>query len=315
MCFVKKGFQKSINRFDELPYLSYFRHTDFKGLHAEAYSFKSGNNTLRGNFYFYDGFNQDVIVIFCHGIGGGHSAYMREIETLCSAGYKVLGYDNTGCVASDGKDIEGLATSLRNLDNAINSLKDNPKYKDKKIYVMGHSWGGFAASNINNFQQVSKVVAVSPFISVKQIYKDFFKGWQKLMVNRIVQLEGKAVGKKYARSNAIDALNKEYTKALVIHSEDDPIVLYKNTTAVLQKEVTNPNVEYLIVPNKDHHPLFTLEAVKYYNETLGTFNKLVSENILDTLEEKKAYFVPINFQMIVEQDKDVWNKVITFLKA
>ena len=315
MCFVKKGFQKSINRFDELPYLSYFRHTDFKGLHAEAYSFKSGNNTLRGNFYFYDGFNQDVIVIFCHGIGGGHSAYMREIETLCSAGYKVLGYDNTGCVASDGKDIEGLATSLRDLDNAIISLKAEAKYKEKKIYVMGHSWGGFAASNIYNFQQVDKIVAVSPFISVKQIYKDFFSGWKRLMVNRIVKLEGKAVGKKYAYSSAADALNKDYAKGLVIHSEDDPTVLYKNTTAVLQKEVKNPRIEYLVVKDKDHHPLFTKDAVNYYIETLGTFNKLVREHKLETLEEKKTYFAPVDFHKIVEQDKEVWNKIFTFLKA
>ena len=314
MCFIKKGFQKSINRYDELPYLSYFRYTDFDNMHADAYVFKSGDNTLRGNVYYYDGYQKDVIVIFCHGIGGGHSSYMSEINYLCKSGFKVLAYDNTGCVSSDGKDILALASSLRDLDNAIISLKESLEYKNKKIYVMGHSWGGFAASNIYNFQKVNKIVAVSPFISIKQIYKDFFTDFKRLFVPRIVQLEGQAVGKKYAKSKAYDALNKEYAKGLIIHSEDDNLVFYKSTTKVLKEKVNNPNVKLLVLKDKDHHPLFTLDAVNYYNQVFGTFNKLVLEHKLETLEAKKEYFKSVDFLRIVKQDDEVWKQIIDFLK-
>ena len=315
MCFIKKRFEKSLTRYDELPYLKYYTHADFKGLKAKPYSFISQNNTLRGNFYFYDGYDKDTIVIFCHGILGGHKSYLCEIEMLARAGYLVLGYDNTGCVSSDGKDIGGLGASLKDLDNAIISLKKNDEYKDKKIYVMGHSWGGYAASNIYNFEQVDKIVAVSPFISLKQEYNDIFHGFTKLVHPRVIQLEGKAIGKKYAKSTAVNALNNVFGKALVIHSTDDPVVKYKTTTAVLQKKVINPNVEYLIVNNKDHHPLYTDEAVKLYNETFSSFNQLVREKKLETLEAKKEFFASVDFKKLVSQDKEVWDKVIAFLKA
>ena len=314
MCFIKKAFNKSLKRYDELPYLKYFRYTDFKGLKAKPYSFKSQENTLRGNFYFYDGYDDSVIVIFCHGISGGHSAYLHEIEMLCKAGFMVLAYDNTGCIDSDGKNIGGFAASIKDLDNAIISLKKNDEYKNKKIYVMGHSWGGFAASNIYNFQQVDKMVAVSPFISIKQMYNDFFHCFSKLLIPRVLQLESKSIGKKYIKSTAVNALNNAFGKALVIHSKDDTVVKYKTTTAVLQKKIISPNVEFYILDNKDHHPLFTKEAVDYYNETFSVFTKLIQEKKINTLEEKKDYFAKINFEKLVIQDKEVWKKVIEFLK-
>lgn len=313
MCLIKKGFAKSIARYDELPYVRYFHHTDFKGLKAKPYSFISHKNALKGNFYFYDGYKQDKIVIFCHGIGGGHSSYFSEINTLAKHGYMVLAYDNTGCVASEGKDIEGLGSSLRDLDNAIISLKKNEEYKDKKIYVMGHSWGGYAASNIFNFQQIDKVVAVSPFICLKQIYNDFFHGFSKLFIPRILQLEGKAVGRKYAKSTAVNALNNVFGKALVIHSTDDRLVKYKTTTAVLQKKIISPNVKFIVVDNKDHHPLYTKEGADYYNEVFDSFNKLVAEKKLETIEAKKEYFSKVDFKMMVTQDAEIWNQIFDFL--
>ena len=314
MCLIKKSFNKFLTRFDELPYLQYFRYTDFPSLKAKPYTFKSQENTLKGYFYSYDDYDKDIIVILCHGISGGHSAYLHEIETIAKAGFLVLGYDNTGCIESEGKNIGGLGASLKDLDNAIISLKKNDKYKDKKIYVVGHSWGGYAASNIYNFEQVDKVVAISPFISLKQEYNDLFHGLRKIAIPRVLQLEGRHLGKKYVKSTAVNALNNAFGKALVIHSEDDRVVKYKTTTAVLQKKVINPNVTYLIVNDKDHHPQYTKEATNYFNETFDTFNKLVAEHKLDSLESKKEYFAPVNFKNLVTQDKEVWEKIISFLK-
>ena len=88
MLFEKKiiGFykQKLFSRCDDMGLARYFTHKDFPGLQAEPFSFKddAGGNTLRGNFYSYPNYREDRIVVFDHGMGGGHLSYMREIEML-----------------------------------------------------------------------------------------------------------------------------------------------------------------------------------------------------------------------------------------
>ena len=39
-------------------------------------------------------YTQDTLLIFCHGIGGGHRSYLTEIHTLCKAEKKAC-YANT----------------------------------------------------------------------------------------------------------------------------------------------------------------------------------------------------------------------------
>ena len=135
-----------IHRYEEEPYLGYLKYTDFKGLKYEKYEFTSKGQKLIGGFYYYDNYKEDSLVVFCHGIGGGYSSYMSEIEMLAQAGYIVLAFDNIGCCKSEGKDIISMTESLVNLNACLNSLQD--KYEEKNISVIGHSWGGFAASNI-----------------------------------------------------------------------------------------------------------------------------------------------------------------------
>lgn len=313
MSLIHKRFVASMTRQEEQPYLVYFRLENCPGLKAEPYSFKSENNTLNGFFYHYDKYDPSIIVIFCHGIGGGHSSYMKEINELAKMGYLVLAYDNTGCVSSEGDSIYGLSQSLKDLDFAIQSLKNNQKYQDKKVYVVGHSWGGFAASNINNFQIVDKVVAISPFISLSAEYHSLFKGVLGIFVSSIIKEEKKAVG-KWAKSSAIDALNLPNVSALVIHSENDPTVNYQQNTAVLQKKIKNPLVKYYIVDGYGHHPQYTKEASDYFNAVFTKFDQGIKEKTLETVESKKAYFKDIDFNAMTNQNKDTWIVIEQYLK-
>ena len=97
-----KGMMHS--RCDDVETVSYFSAADFPGLNNEAYSFKSSlGHNLNGYIYSYEGSNTDRLIVFDHGMGGGHLAYMKEIEMLCRHGYTVLAYDHTGCMQSEGK--------------------------------------------------------------------------------------------------------------------------------------------------------------------------------------------------------------------
>lgn len=313
MGIIKKRYEASMTRQEEHPYFVYFRLEHCPGLKREPYSFKSDKFTLRGYFYHYDKYDPNIIVIFCHGIGGGHSSYLKEVNELAKLGYRVLAYDNTGCVDSEGDSIYGLSNSLKDLDFAIQSLKDSGELKDKKLYVVGHSWGGFAASNILNYHDVDKVVAISPFISLSAEYHSLFKGILGIFVPHIIKLEENAVG-KWARSSAVTALNKETARALVIHSENDQTVLYKKNTAVLRKKVHNPNVEFYIMGNKDHHPQYTKEAVDYFVEVFTGFDKGVRDGSLATEESRFAYFKDKDFNAMTIQDPKTWEIIKDFLK-
>ena len=313
MGFIKKRYEASMIRQEEHPYFVYFTIDHCPGLKREPYTFKSDKHTLHGYFYHYDNFDPNIIVIFCHGIGGGHSSYIKEVNELAKLGYRVLAYDNTGCVSSEGDTIYGLSNSLKDLDFAIQSLKNSGELKDKKLYVVGHSWGGFAASNILNYHDVDKVVAISPFISLSAEYHSLFKGILGIIVPHIIKLEENAVG-KWARSSAVTALNKENAHALVIHSKDDKTVLFKNNTAVLRKKVHNPNVKFYIVSNKDHHPQYTKEAVDYFDEVFGGFDKGVRDGTLKTDESRFAYFKDKDFNAMTIQDSETWKVIKEFLK-
>lgn len=307
---IKEKYEQFLQRFDEAPHLKYFHIEDFPNLKREGFTFMSKENRINGFFYFYDGYIEDKLVIFCHGIGGGHSSYMKEIDMLAKHGYKVLAYDNTGCCLSEGENIGAFGQSLVDLSLAIQVLKKD--YHFKHIYVVGHSWGGYAASNINNFRHVDKVVAISPFISLKREYRDLFKILSPFIIKKVMKLEYQING-DYAFSNAIDALNKKDTKALIITSKDDNVINFKHHTGLMMKKVHNPNVEFLIYEDKMHNPMWTKEGVRYYNEEFGTFNKLVKEGKLKTLEEKKAYFADVDFIFMTTQDENVWSKIYQFL--
>ena len=313
MGIIKKRFQSSMIRQEEQPYLVYFSLQNCPGLKAEPYSFKSDKYTLNGFFYHYDKYDPNILVIFCHGIGGGHSSYLKEVNELAKLGYRVLAYDNTGCVSSEGDGICGLSNSVKDLDFAIQSLKENGELKDKKLYVVGHSWGGFAASNIMNFQDVDKVVAISPFISLSAEYHCIFKGLLGILVPSIIKCEREAVGDKWAKSSAITALNKENAHALVIHSTDDKTIPFKQNTGVLQGKIKNPNVKFHIVNNKGHHPQYTKEAADYFNETFLGFDKGVRDKTLESLEAKKTYFKDKDFNAMTIQDPETWEVIKGFL--
>ena len=102
----------------------YYSHTDFEGLKQESYTFiNSRGIEIHYFYYYYDKFNDDKVVLFCHGLGPGHAAYIAEIEALCRRGYKVLTYDATGCGESKGDNLRSLNQSTKDALELLDHLK------------------------------------------------------------------------------------------------------------------------------------------------------------------------------------------------
>lgn len=289
---------------------------DFPGMQQEAYSFVSEGNTLRGFYYRYDDCRQDELLIFCHGIGGCARGYMKSIELLCRAGFKVLAYDNTGSFNSDGESLVSLSHSLVDLNSAVESLKQSGEIKKyKKIYTVGHSWGGYAAANIANYQDcIDKTVVISGFRKVESEI-DFFSErfpalFRSYMVRKVLQYE-KDIEPDYYGSDALDAVNAGKTKYMFVHSKDDTVVSFEHNTKYIIDHTGNKDVRYLLMEGKKHHPYATQAAVDYKESISGQFKIKRSKR---TPEEAEQFRNSIDWDLYYAQDLSVWKEITDFLQ-
>ncbi len=318
MIFEKKIldiYKKSlIKRNDDTGVVFYYSHTDFEGLSAKPYSFV-GNKGQRlvGNFYFCGEQRYDRLVIFEHGMGGGHRSYMREIEILAKTGYTVFSYDKTGCMESEGEDIGSFAQSIADLDFCMRSLREG-EYKDGDISVIGHSWGGLSTLNICALRDdISHMVSISAPVSVRAMLRQFFSGVMRLYVGALMRFEN-GINPDYAELDGVTALKKSSAKALIIHSDDDPTVKSKLHFDVLKGELADrENTEFYLVSGKGHNPNYTEDAVKYMGEFFADLTKKTKEGYFDTDEKKAKFKASYDFARMTEQDTAVWNKILEFL--
>lgn len=300
-------------RFDD-NLVFYFSVKDFPNLKEEPFEFISfKGDVLRGNFYYYDGYKENHIVVFDHGMGAGYTAYFREIEMLCSRGYLVYSYDHTGCMNSDGEHAYGFLTSLADLDSCLTVLKQ--KYPDYKISVVGHSWGGFSTSNIANYHpDVAHVISISPYTSLSSILHQTFHGLLGFAYKYAYELECSYNG-EYASSSAIEALKNYTGHALIIHSKDDNVLKVNYHFNKIKKALKqSQNIEFLLVNGKRHNPNYSICAVALLHEFSKLKEKYVKIGKLTTPDEIEEFNNSFDWWKITEQDEYVWDNIFEVLE-
>lgn len=302
------------SRCDDKGTAFYFSAEDFEGLKKEPYSFASSlGHALKGYIYCYDKPAADRIVIFEHGIGGGHRSYMKEIEMLCRHGFSVLAYDHTGCMESGGDNAGGMAQSLRDLNDCIVSIKENPRFADIDISVIGHSWGGFSALNIAALQpEVSHIVAMSGFVSVQECVNSFFPGILKPYRKPVMEIERRA-NPAYVDYNAVSSLSHSGARALLIYSDNDKMCRKINYDILFSALGDKENIRFLLVSGKGHNPNYTADAVKYLGEYVRASKKLTGRKKPATAAEKAAFVASFDWNRITAQDEAVWNEIFACL--
>lgn len=299
-------------RADDNGCIFYFSADDFPNLKSEGYSFNScDGHILKGAFYYYDGFDENRLVIFEHGMGSGHRGYMKEIELLARRGYKVFSYDHTGCMESGGETTGGFVQSLKDLNDALTTLKDDEKYKNLDFSVVGHSWGGFSTMNICALHpEVSHIVAMSGFISVADVLKQFLGPLYKK-----VYAEEEKANPEFIKFNAVSSLRNSKVKALIIISDDDKTIKCEKHFGVLESELKGQgNITFLKVNGKNHNPNYTEDAVKYKDEFFGQYQKALKKNLLTTKQEKEKFKEKYDWHRMTAQDEKVWNVIFEHLE-
>ncbi len=328
MIFEKKvlSLYRSIahNRCDDTGTAYFFSQADFNGLQCEPIAFSSSlGHRLQGYLYSCPDVSvfenrltdripaADRLLIFDHGFGGGHSAYMREIEMLCRHGFRVFAYDHTGCMASGGTSPNGMAQSLRDLNDCLSFLKADPRFSACRFSVMGHSWGGFSTLNICALHpDITHIVAMAGFVSVEKLVTSLFGGVLRPWKKAIMELETQA-NPDFIRFHAVESLQKTDAKTLLVYSDNDKLcckVHYDLLHAGLQNK---KNIRFLLESGKSHNPNYTHDAVRQLNAYTAKRTKFLKKNPTDA--QKKEFVQSFDWYAVTDQDKAVWTKILDSL--
>ena len=300
-------------RCDDTETVFYFSSEDFPGLKKEPYSFKAAaGHNLQGYLYSYDSPISGRLIVFDHGFGGGHRAYMKEIEMLCKHGYRVLAYDHTGCMESGGATPNGFAQSLCDLNDCISAIKKDAQFAGLDISVMGHSWGAFSTMNITALHpEISHIVAMCGFVSAEEIVGTFFAGPLKGYRKAILALE-KESNPKFFEFNALKSLSASSVKGLLIYSEDDMMCRRVHYDILKEGLAGKQNIRLMLVNNKAHNPNYTEEAVKLLGEFSKARAKLAKKKNASS-EEKAKFVASFDWEKMTEQDQSVWKEIFEHL--
>ena len=303
------------SRCDDTETVFYFSSDDFPGMKREKYHFRSSlGHKLKGNLYYRDGYREGKLVVFDHGFGSGHRAYMKEIDILTRAGYRVLAYDHTGCMSSGGDGARGLSQSLCDLNDCISAIKSDEVLSCLDISVIGHSWGAFSTMNIPALHpEISHIVAFSGFVSVADMIATFFPGILRGYRRAVVKLE-RETNSDFVEFNAVKTLSNSDTKALLIYSDNDVLCKKKHYKILKAGLGEAKNVTLMLEKRKGHNPNYTEEAVIYLKDFLRKRSKLAdSKNLTD--EKKQAFVSSFDWHKMTEQDETVWAKILAHLES
>ncbi len=296
--------------------VKYFAKEDFAGLMSEDFSFLGDKGQrLSAHIYKRDSARCDRLIIFDHGMGCGHVAYLKEINLLTEHGYLVATYDHTGTYRSEGEHIGGFSQSLSDLDHFIDHLREKDEYRHIPISVIGHSWGGFSTLNIPKLHpDITHIVALSGFISPKEIQAQNLGGVLALYRQAAFDLEKQALPKYYdfdARNSLLDV----GTKALIIHSKDDAIVNYNRHFKALESVWgRNGRMTFLTLDGKNHNPNYTEDAIQYEKSFFCDLKGKLKAKHLSTDEEKKSFIDSYDWDRMTAQDMELWDKIFAFLE-
>lgn len=250
----------------------------------------------------------EKLIIFAHGMGAGHCAYTTEINFFAEQGYAVLSYDNYGCDRSPGKGTIGFYAGAEAVIAAYIAAKSDERLKNKPVWLVGHSWGGYSVLCASSKINVNGVVAFSAFSSPVKIFGDLVKTYSNGFFAGIAKagvwfINAFKFGLK-GNTNAVKSVEKSNTPALLIWGEKDNLVTRRNSAACLAK---GAKISSLIEKDKRHNPYNTVQAEVKLAE-LGSDKSKLSDG------ERAKFYADFDYAAATEEDGKVMSAVVDFIE-
>lgn len=313
---IKKKFDAVLGRYDGDPAIRYPVLKDFSRLQSQSYEIKGDRGVmLKGAFYYTGAFQPEKLIVFDHGIGAGHDAYLPEINYLAEKGYTVYAYDHTGCVATGGSGILGFAQGINDLDHVLTALQADVRFSAVPRKIMGHSWGGYACMNAAALHpEVTHVVSLAGFLSAQSLVEQYIPK-PFLKYSKEVMERERQHNPDYTDMEARESLKKSKAKLLHLQSKDDRKVTFDLSCALLQQALQGrKDTQFFVTDGKNHDPQRMAQAVKADLAMQQELEKERKKKHLVTKEQQLAFRNQFDWKQMTQQDEQVWKVILDFLQ-
>lgn len=269
--------------------------------------------------YYYEADNPKGLVVLVHGFHSGSDDYLPITMYLVKNGYNVFSYDGCGTYGSTGDSLKGFSQGLVDLDYALKFIKNNKFLKKQKLFLLGHSCGGFAVNAVLNIYKKG-ISGVASIAAVNNCYK--------LLIDKGDEYAGeiastgfpadfldshqKKIFGKYIKYTALDGVNSVNVPIFIAHGDSDETISYELQSLISHKdEIINPNVIYLTTTGNQggHTSIWHSKRSNDYQEIVDQEIKRMKKDKLDNQEIAK-YVMSVDNYLYSEINFDLFDKII-----
>lgn len=286
-------------------------------LEREEFYYKSKDSKLKG--YYYKSEQDKGLVVVSHGYRSGADDYIPLIAYMVKSGYSVFAYDCNGTYDSEGDGQIGMCQSLVDLDYTLSYISKTEPYSSKPLFLIGHSWGGYAVTAVLEFHKEVKACAgIAPMNNGFTIMLEKGKqyaGPLALVPVPIFNAYQRILFKKYANSSGVKGINSVNIPVVIAHGVDDTVIPYTEQSVISnRKEITNPNVIYYdgLGVHGSHTGIWhSKQSALYQMEVESRLKLLRTKKGRDlTYEEKVEFNESINHSLYSEVNEELMDLIV-----
>ena len=296
-------------------------------LARKTFFFPSGRWKLQGYFYPCEGAEKMVVV--CHGMHAGADDYLPFIAYFVEQGFAVFSYDCQGTYASEGESTVGMCTPLVNLDHALTYIQKHRQLSRYKLYLFGHSWGGYAATSVLSLHKnICGCAAVAPFNSGYTLLAEKGEQYAGTLTDslaggfpkKFLDTYQTLLFQDYTKLDAVKGINSTKVPVLIAHGNRDSVISFRHQSVISHKdEIRKRNVTYYVGTgaHAGHNTILHSErAVAYQKQVEKELKRLKAEYDRElTAEEAAAFCSGVDHALYSEVNTELMQAVVkTFSK-
>ncbi|MBO5224624.1 MAG: alpha/beta fold hydrolase [Clostridia bacterium] len=287
-------------------------------LKREEFFYKSKDSELKG--YYYESEQNKGLVVVSHGFHAGADDYIPLISYMIKSGYNVFAYDVNGTYDSKGDSLIGMCQSLVDLDYTLSYIGKTEPYSSQPLFLIGHSWGGYAVTSVLEFhKQVKACAGIAPMNNGFTIMLEKGKqyaGPLALVPVPIFNAYQRILFSKYANSSGVKGINSVDIPVIIAHGVDDEIISYTEQSVIShKKEITNPNVIYYdgFGVHGDHNNIWHSDRSALYQQEVASKLRLlrIQKGKDLTYDEKADFYKTVDHALYSEVNEELMDLIVS----
>lgn len=286
-------------------------------LKREELFFPSDKYQLKACYYPAE--NSKGLVVVSHGMHAGGDDYLPIIEYLVARGYSVFSFNYKGTYESEGQGTVGMCESLVDLDHALDYINATEPYRSMPLFLLGHSWGGYAVTSVLGIKKnIKACAAIAPMNSGYTMFVEKGEEYAGKLSNipkPLLNAYQKILFGKYVKYSGHESINTTTIPVLIAQGVDDKIITFDGQSVTAhRKEITNPNVTYYIGKgfNGDHDDIWhSVDSVAYRAEIQSEL-KLMAINKGSSLtdDERREFYKTVDHKRYSAVNEELMELII-----